>query len=65
MLKSCWARSQYLGDKQRAGVVALPPGEGGVARTMYVIPPSRTVCDELRIAWQPQEILLAVVMRHS
>lgn len=52
-LSSCC--KQYLSDKQRSGVVELgPAARGGPPRTLYVIPPSRSVCDELRIAWEPQ-----------
>ena len=43
---------QYLSDKQRSGVVELGPARGGGApRTLYIVPPSRTVCDELHVAW--------------
>lgn len=56
---------QYLGDKQRSGVVELGIGAGGFPRTMYLVPPSRSICDDLRVTWQPQEILLAVIVRHS
>lgn len=49
------AASQYLSDKQRSGVVELgAAAKGGKLRTLYVIPPSRSVCDELHIAWEPQ-----------
>lgn len=44
---------QYLSDKQRSGVVELgPAGGGGAPRTLYIVPPSRTVCDELHVAWE-------------
>ncbi len=49
----CLLLQQYLSDKQRSGVVELGPAGGGsgAPRTLYIVPPSRTVCDELHIAW--------------
>ena len=44
---------QYLSDKQRSGVVELGPAGGrGAPRTLYIVPPSRSVCDELHVAWE-------------
>lgn len=56
---------QYLGDKQRSGVVELGIGAAGFARTMYLVPPTRSICDDLKVTWHPQEILLAVIVRHT
>jgi SPOC domain len=51
----CLLLQQYLSDKQRSGVVELgPAGGGGAPRTLYIVPPSRTVCDELHIAWDSE-----------
>lgn len=62
---------QYLGDRSRAGVVKLPPltavpvgGQGG-PRTMYLIPPSSTICETLQVAWEPRECMLALVVPAS
>eukprot|EP00873_Tetraselmis_striata_P021088 jgi/Tetstr1/441352/TSEL_029603.t1 len=57
---------QYLGDRTRAGVVKLPPGEGQAeARTMYLVPPSTGVCESLEVAWEPRECMLALVVPAS
>lgn len=55
---------QYLSDIQRSGVVELGPAAAGrQPRTMYIIPPSRSVCDELRVAWEPQVWLHELLKR--
>ena len=58
---------QYLEDKQRAGVVELPPGSvqsvaGGGKRRGYLIPPSKTTCQAFGVDWDPQEMLLILIV---
>jgi hypothetical protein len=43
--------SRYLRDKGRAGIVALPPVEGGGPRTLYLVPPTPEACRALKAPW--------------
>ena len=56
----------YLGQRLRAGVVKLTKGQsekGRAARTLYLIPPSTSVCAAMGIERDPhtRECLLALV----
>ena len=58
---------QYLEDKQRAGVVEMPPGSvqsvaAGAKRRAYLIPPSKTTCQTFGVEWDPQEMLLILIV---
>jgi hypothetical protein len=56
---------QYLGNRSRAGVVKLGATSGGEARTMYLVPPSTTVCETLGVPWDPHDCMLALVVPAS
>lgn len=56
------ALGRYLDEKQRAGVVELPAVGPVPARRLYLLTPSEGLCRELLLAWQPAQMLLAVVL---
>lgn len=57
---------QGLADKLRVGVADLEPLPGDAAReprTLYLFAPTSSVCEALRVAWAPREMLLGLVVR--
>lgn len=53
---------RYLADKGRAGVIKL---ESQYARSLYLVPPSPSVCQSLGVTWEPSRdaaALLAIVV---
>lgn len=50
-----------LSTRSRAGVVQWSDGKGGgPQRTLYLLPPSASVAERLRVTWDQKECLLAV-----
>jgi hypothetical protein len=53
---------EYLVQRRRAGVVALPDGPGGGRRTLYLAPPVAEVLQLLQLRGGPPDALYAVVV---
>ena len=53
---------RYLGGKQRAGVVPLPPAPGVGPRTLYLLPPSEGVARQLGVPYEARDLMLALVV---
>ena len=55
----------YLSGKRRAGVVQLRPSSNsmvGQSRILYLIPASASVIERFQLAWEPTELLVAVIV---
>lgn len=52
-----------LSNRSRAGVVkGLPAIEESGPRTLYLVPPSVSVAERLKVVWDGKECIFAVVM---